>query len=572
METSHSHHPMPQRPLNGWMALSRGFDLMSLNREAQHLLGAETLPGDRWPLDRLFDDTDLGEARAAVSEALEHGRPPKKRLGHLKDVSGRRIPCEYTAQPLFEREQEIIGVILSFRGVTPSHRDTGMHSGADSTGLEPSTEKQDPIEDLPDGVFTIDDQWRITSFNRAAEAITGFRREDAMGKPCREIFRSDRCRKNCPMGQAFANKRPQTDHEVTILDRKGGRQTLVVNINVLRGKDGRVCGAVETFHPVETDTPAGLIKDGCFEGIVGSSPAMQSLFAMMPDVAVSGANTLISGESGTGKELIARALHALSLHRSGPFVAVNCASLPESLLESELFGHEKGAFTGADQSRAGRFELAANGTLFLDEIGEMKPNLQVKLLRVLEQRTFERVGGTKPLRFRARLIAATNQDLTRALREGRFREDLYYRLRTVPMTLPPLRERIEDIPLLVDHFIKKYNITSGKNVRSMDPKILSQLMAYDWPGNVRELERCIEHAFVFVKGPVIFQRYLPDLKGIRRQQQEAQSPPPQHLDPGDAESVRWALSQTGGRRQEAADLLGISRTSMWRRMKAFDLL
>jgi transcriptional regulator with PAS, ATPase and Fis domain len=329
---------------------------------------------------------------------------------------------------------------------------------------------------------------------------------------------------------------------------------------------------VETFHPVETDTPAGLIKDGCFEGIVGSSPAMQSLFAMIPDVAVSGANTLISGESGTGKELIARALHTLSPHRSGPFVAVNCASLPESLLESELFGHEKGAFTGADRSRTGRFELAASGTLFLDEIGEMKPDLQVKLLRVLEQRTFERVGGSEPLQFRARLIAATNQDLRLALREGRFREDLYYRLRTVPITLPPLRDRVEDIPLLVDHFIKKYNITCGKNVRSMDPKILAHLMDYDWPGNVRELERCIEHAFVFVKGPVIFQRYLPDLNGIRRQQRETHSPPPQHLDPADEESVCWALSQTRGRRREAADLLGISRTSLWRRMKGFDLL
>ena len=545
---------------------------MSLNPTVSQLLGVDFHPGDNWSLDKLFDASDLIEARTAVNETLVYGQPQTKLKGHLKNATGRRIPCEYATHPMFEREKEIIGVILSFRHLQGSTRSGKSENGSEKIYSRQRAVGSSLIDNLPDGVFTIDAHWRIMTFNRAAESITGFRRSDVIGKRCWDIFRSHRCRKNCPMRLAFDRKGPQTDHEITVLDRKGMRRTLAVNINILRDINGNVKGAVETFHPMETAAPATVSRDGSFEGIVGKSPAMRSLFSMLPYVAASGVNTLISGESGTGKELIARALHALSAHCSGPFTAVNCASLPESLLESELFGHEKGAFTGAERRRPGRFELAETGTLFLDEIGEMKPELQVKLLRVLEERTFERVGGTEPLTFHARVIAATNQDLTRALREKRFREDLYYRLRTVPVTLPPLRERLEDIPLLVDHFIRKFNAKCDKSVRSMDPKILNQFMAHDWPGNVRELERCIEHAFVFVKGPVIFERYLPSLQESRTQPSRLRSSLPCSYNPEDKEGIRQALAQTGGRRQEAADLLGISRTSLWRRMKAFDII
>ena len=572
MESSSSNHNAAQKLANGWLALSRNFDVMSLNPAVCQLLETDYQPGDNWPLDRLFDESNLVEARTAVNETLIHGRPQKKRTGYLKNARGRKIPCEYATQPLIEREEEIIGVILSFRHLPEPSLPSSINVNYKNPIPKPQPLGTSLIDKLPDGVFTIDANWRIVTFNRAAETITGFRRQDVLGKRCWEIFRSHRCRKNCPMRLAFEHKGPQTDHEVTVLDHKGTHQTLAVNINVLRDVNGQVSGAVETFHPVKTDRPAVLARDGSFEGIVGKSPAMRSLFSILPYVAASGVNTLICGESGTGKEMIARALHSLSGHRSGPFIAVNCASLPETLLESELFGHEKGAFTGAERTRPGRFELAETGTLFLDEIGEMKPDLQVKLLRVLEQRAFERVGGTKTLKFRARVIGATNQDLVQALKEKRFREDLYYRLRTVPITLPPLRERMEDIPLLVDHFIKKFNAKCRKSVRSIDPKILNRFMEHDWPGNVRELERCIEHAFVFVKGPVIFERYLPNLKEDRDRPKRTPPSQPHHFDPGDKESIRRVLLKTGGRRQEAADLLGISRTSLWRRMKAFNLI
>jgi transcriptional regulator with PAS, ATPase and Fis domain len=303
---------------------------------------------------------------------------------------------------------------------------------------------------------------------------------------------------------------------------------------------------------------------------------MQRLFDMLPDVAASEASVLIQGESGTGKELFARAIHHQSPRKEGPFVAVNCSALAETLLESELFGHEKAAFTGAVRSKVGRFELAKGGTLFLDEIGELKPELQVKLLRVLEQRVFERVGGTRLIPMDARIIAATNRDLVQAMAQKVFREDLFYRLRTVPLTIPPLRKRTGDIPLLVGHFIKKFNKRYNKQVRSVDPKVMRLLTSYHWPGNVRELERVMEHAYVFVKGPVILPVNLPSLREFWRERGEAAPPeqeaaPPMNGSQLERQAILDALAQAGGRRQPAADLLGISRTSLWRRMKALGL-
>jgi two-component system NtrC family response regulator len=307
-----------------------------------------------------------------------------------------------------------------------------------------------------------------------------------------------------------------------------------------------------------------------FGNIIGKSKPMRDVFETIQKVAHSNASVLIEGESGTGKELVAKRIHFDSPRRDHPFVAVNCSALAETLLESELFGHEKAAFTGAIRSKVGRFELARGGTLFLDEIGELKPELQVKLLRVIEQRVFERVGGTRLIPMEARIISATNRDLIKALAEGSFREDLFYRLRTVPITLPPLRDRIEDLPPLVEHFLGRLNQKYQKEVRGLDPKVMAQFMKYPWPGNVRELERILEYAYVFVKGPVIFERNLPSLDQLMKERlperkrrvvmAEGRKVEQDHLEK--------ALEQAGGRRREAAHLLGISRTSLWRKMKS----
>ena len=434
------------------------------------------------------------------------------------------------------------------------------------------------FETLPEGVFSIDHKFRITSFNQSAERITGYSRDDVLGRQCWDIFQSNRCRQNCPLERALDSGETRMDQEVTTFRASGERQTLLVNVNVMRDDQGVLLGAVETFRSVNLED-VNLIGASVWNqevnGIIGKSKAMQAVMNRLVDVAVSEANVLISGESGTGKELIARAIHQLSGYRRGPLVAVNCASLAESLLESELFGHEKGAFTGADQVKRGRFELAGGGTLFLDEIGEMKPALQVKLLRVIEHKVFERVGGVTPIPLKARIVSATNQNLKKALDEGRFREDLYYRLRTVPLELPPLRERPEDIALLIQHFIEKFNLKYKKNVRSVDPKAVQQLSRYHWPGNVRELERCLEHAFVFVKGPVIFAHYFPELDN---EMAPAIDWEPIHKTPGgkkavlNRNSLRKALDRCDWNRQAAASLLGISRTSMWRHMKKQGLL
>jgi transcriptional regulator with PAS, ATPase and Fis domain len=270
---------------------------------------------------------------------------------------------------------------------------------------------------------------------------------------------------------------------------------------------------VETFRTLTGDIePSKTVKNNpAFSDIIGQSKPIKRLFKILPDIAASEANVFLTGESGTGKELFARAIHNNSSRAKHPFVAVNCAALAETLLESELFGHEKSAFTGATKTKPGRFELVKKGTLFLDEIGELKPSLQIKLLRVLEQREFERVGGTMPIPLEARIISATNRDISLALEDGSFRKDFYYRLRTVPMIIPPLRERKEDIPLLVNFFTRVFNATFKKKVREVDKTVMDFFLDYHWPGNVRELERTIEHAFVFVKGPVILFDNLPQL-------------------------------------------------------------
>ncbi len=552
---------------NGVLVLSRQLQIMNCNPAIQMLLNRALMPNTVCPLDQIFDLPDSRYACQVMDSVLHEGKVVKGITGSLSSPTGRRIPCEYSAEPLFDERQEIIGVIFSFTSKPPIPSVPGM------TKHQPMIDYQGLFETLPEGVFTINTGWRITSFNRTAEKITGFRKHDAIGRHCWDVFRSDLCRRNCPLATSLKTGRTCMDQEVNILSNTGMRQSLRVNSSALCDRDGSIFGAVETFRTVERPGPIPIQKpeDYTCSGIIGKSPSMQSIFSMLPDIAASEASVLICGESGTGKDLLARAIHLRSKSGKGPFVAVNCMALAETLLESELFGHEKGAFTGAVRTRPGRFEMAGGGTLFLDEIGEMKTELQVKLLGVLEQRTFERVGGTVSIPLKARVISATHKNLEEALKSGRFREDLYYRLRTVTLTIPPLRERPDDIPLLVEHFIRKFNAKYEKNVRSVDPKVIRLFLSYHWPGNIRELERCIEHAFVFVKGPVIFTRHLPDIKEFQSAPKSPGFWSSAINDPHDKETVIRALSESGGRRREAATLLGISRTSLWRRMKFLGL-
>ncbi|MFZ1983008.1 MAG: sigma 54-interacting transcriptional regulator [Desulfatitalea sp.] len=554
----------------GLLALDRSMCIMGGNPAAEQLLGVTLPPGDTFLPARIWDSPDLERMLHALKEALTSNCARDKiALPQLTTSKiGKHIMC--AMQPLFDPPDTVIGVILTLQRVT-SHtgRPTPTGRRAHLENTIQHIEHDMLLESLPEGVFTINTRWCIESFNHRAEEITGYRREEVIGRQCWEIFRSDLCQLGCPLRTALESGRTSMDQDVRILKKGGKRQTILVNAGVLRTATGKIRGAVETFRPLAGEVffngPEG--EPPSFDQIIGRGKGMQRIFEMLTDIAASDANVLITGESGTGKDLIARTIHEHSSRRDKPYVAVNCSALAESLLESELFGHEKAAFTGATGTKIGRFEMARGGTLFLDEIGELKPELQIKLLRVLENHEFERVGGTRTLPMEARIISATNKDLRQAIRVGQFREDFFYRLRTVPLIIPPLRERREDISLLVEFFLKQFNRRYKKRIMSVHPEVMQMFMRYHWPGNVRELERTLEHAYVFVKGPIILPTNLPAAEEFQVKSDAMVGLPGETGLKHSREAVQWALLRANGNRLEAAKLLGMSRTTLWRHIK-----
>ncbi|MGB9606711.1 MAG: sigma-54 interaction domain-containing protein, partial [Bryobacteraceae bacterium] len=357
-----------------------------------------------------------------------------------------------------------------------------------------------------------------TSFNRAAERITGVPREEALGRPCWEVFHSNRCEEGCALRRTMRTGKPVINATAEIVNAAGERIPIRVSTNLLTDEQGHVTGGVETFQDLRPLEELRRVLEGRyrFEDMVGRSEPMMRLFALLPQIAASRATVLLEGASGTGKELFARAIHNLSPRRRRPFIAVNCGALPDTLLESELFGYKAGAFTDARRDKPGRFALADGGTLFLDEVGDVSPAMQARLLRVLQEREIEPLGATAPLKVDVRVIAATNKDLAELVREGKFREDLYYRIRVVHLRIPPLRERREDIPLLVEHIMGKLNRLHGRAIVGVSDQVMARLMEYDYPGNVRELENILEHAFVLCRGERIELEHLPpELKPAR---------------------------------------------------------
>ena len=334
------------------------------------------------------------------------------------------------------------------------------------------------LDSITEGVFTVDLEWRITTFNRAAEKITGVNRQEAIGRPCSEILRADVCEKDCALRRTFSEGAPTVNATAHIVNHLGKRIPVRLSTALVADERGRVIGGVETFQDLSQieQLQKELQERYTFEDIVGRSPAMRKLFEIVPQIAESSSTVLIEGASGTGKELIAQAIHHLSPRRNKRFVVVNCAALPDTLLESELFGHKAGAFTDARSDKPGRFILADGGTIFLDEIGDISPAMQVRLLRVLQDMIVEPLGSVEPVKVDVRVVAATNKDLTQLVREGRFRDDLYYRIRVVHLKIPDLRQRREDIPLLVDHVVAKFTSLQGKNIAGVSDEVMTRLM------------------------------------------------------------------------------------------------
>jgi len=410
----------------------------------------------------------------------------------------------------------------------------------------------------------------ITYINPSGERITGFSIKEAVGQKCFDIFRSSICERSCPLDQIFKTGIPSIGSRVSIINKSGEEKPLRISTYPLKDERGYIAGGIRIFYDLsEIERFKRKIKKGfTLDGIVGKSPRMREILSSLPDIAESDSAVLIEGPTGSGKELIARAIHFLSPRKEGPFVVVNCAALPETLLESELFGYMKGAFTGALRYKPGRFLLANNGTLFLDEVANTTQSFQADLLRVIEDGEFTPLGGTEPIKTDFRLITATNLELRRMVHEGLFRDDLYYRLNVIRITLPPLKERKEDIPLLVEHFIQKFNILKDKNIEGISHDTFMFLLDYDFPGNIRELENIIEYAFVMCKGNIIELEHLP--RDIHDSVQRKD--PLTEAETRERAKIKAVLEQYPNSRQEAARALGISRTTLWRKMKRYRII
>ncbi len=430
------------------------------------------------------------------------------------------------------------------------------------------------LDSVRQGIFTVNGSSQITTFNRAACEITGFDEEEVLGKFCRDVFRSDLCDTVCPMRRTIDTREEVRNREATILTKDGRPVPISVTTTPLLTKTGKFVGGVEVFQDLRQlhSLKRELDEKYRFQDIVSKNAEMRRIFRLLPLVAESNSTILVTGESGTGKELIAKAIHNSGPRKNGPFVAVNCAAMPENLLESELFGYKKGAFTDAKQNKPGRIAQAEGGTLFLDEVADLAKPLQVKILRFLQELTYEPLGSNESMKADVRIIAATNRNLGRLVSDGEFREDLFFRLNVMEIRLPPLCRRTEDIPLLVQHFIRRFQITSNRSIQGIDDEALAQLMRYPFPGNIRELENIIERAFILCTGERIHNDNLPDY--ISRNQEDHPSANGRSMDKlahAERDAILQTLEKHGGNRTRAAQELGIHRVTLVRKLKKFGI-
>ncbi len=548
---------------DGAFSVDHDWVITSFNKAAEDITGVHRSEAIGMKCYEVFK-ADICKSSCALKKSMDTGLDVHDLRVTIEDIEGDKVPIRVNTCVLRNEDGDIIGGVETFRDTSAIE------------GLQKELSLSDCILDsIGDGAFTVDKDWHITSFNLAAEHITGYKRREAIGKKCYEVFNANICKDSCALKQSMESGEEVTNLKVTITNKQGQLTPINVSTSALRDEDGFAIGGVETFRDCSAmeELRKEITDNYSFQDIISKNHKIKNIFAILPNIAKSDSTVLIEGPSGSGKELFAKAIHTLT-DRPGKYVALNCAALPDTLLESELFGYKKGAFTGAKGDKPGRFALAEGGTIFLDEIGDISPALQLKLLRVIQEKEYEPLGGTKTEKADVRVVAATNKNLKELADEGLFREDLFFRLNVIKITLPPLSERREDIPILVDHFIHKFNNLKQKNIESASSEVINILMRHDFPGNIRELENIIEYTFVLCHGGQIDVDCLPEgLTGPLQEQPlaSAASESATPLSNAEAGTILAALQKFDGNRGKTAAHLGIEKTTLWRKMKKYQI-
>lgn len=558
---------------DGMVVIGKGLQIVAFNEAAERITGYKQneIVGEEYHRIVKRDENYLNY----VEDCLNNGTAYLNLSIDIVDREGNSKNVLASFTPV-SKEKKIISAVFVFRDTEEMLNMAEELTEKTNELLAQKNKLEDIFNSRIEGTFTIDNQWNVTSFNDAAVDITGYKKSEAIGEKCWNIFRSSLCRNGCHMERTMQKGVPTIGNELEILTNQGKRVPIRVNSGILRNNKNEKMGAVETFIDISEikNLSEHLSEKYEFGNIVGRSKQMEKVFSLFESVSQTDSSVLITGESGTGKELVARAIHLNSPRKNGPFIALNCSAFAESLIESELFGHEEGAFTGAVKQKIGRFELAQGGTLFLDEIGDISIPVQTKLLRVLDTKQFERVGGNKSINMDARIIVATNKDLNEEIKAGRFREDLLYRINVMNIHLPPLRERLDDLPLLIEYFIRNFNEKFNKSISSVSADAYNLIANYDWPGNIRELENVIEHSFILCDDNTIKVEHLPE----RLKNKAVKSPVTQiantdkPLANAEKETIINLLEKHDWVKKKVADELNINPSTLWRKMKKYGIL
>ena len=543
---------------DGLFTVDNNWKITGFNYAAEMITGISKENAIGKCCSEIFHSNICGD-NCALKKTMETGEPIVNKSLFIINSIGLKVPISISTSVIKDKSGKIIGGVETFRDLS----------------LEVYNEriKNVILSSIADGVFTVDKNWKITSFNKAAEEITGTAKEKAIGSYCHDIFHSDICEENCALKQTMRTGESIVNKSLNITSSCGSKIPISTSTSVLKDDNDIIIGGVETFRDLSTieNLRKELNGNYSFNDIIGRSHLIRELFNIVPQIAESNSSVLIEGPSGTGKEMFAKAIHNLSLRQKSSFVAINCGALPDTLLESELFGYKAGAFTGAKKDKPGRFALANGGTLFLDEIGDISHAMQVRLLRVLQEKEYEPLGSIKPEKADVRIVAATNKSLQELVYAGDFREDLYYRINVVKLELPSLKDRLEDVPLLVNHFIDKYNKFQNKQVVGITDEALRILMMHNYPGNVRELENIIEHSFVICSQGLIDLNHLPDYLRRKFAALENQSKDVYTLKELEKIHIINSLKRNKGNKTAAAKEMGINSSTLFRKLKSLKI-